>query len=52
MADPCAYMVWRGDYLNPPEFCPNDADPGEDYCLDHLPEDVDRDPWAYEGEYE
>jgi hypothetical protein len=36
---PCAYVVYAGDYLNPPEYCPNDADTpfSESFCGDHIP---------------
>lgn len=40
MSEPvkCEYQVFRGSFFDPPEYCPNDAEPGETYCLDHLPE--------------
>ena len=66
MSEPakCAYVVWAGSYIDPPEYCPNDVDTpySDEYCGDHLPpaeawdddEDLSLDAWPlnpddYEG---
>lgn len=45
MSEPikCEFLVFRGTYLDPPEYCPNDAEPGYEYCLDHMPYEPDPD---------
>lgn len=54
-APACTYQVYPGDYFSPPEYCPNDAVEGEEYCPDHLPPEPDPDElrdWIFEREYE
>lgn len=33
---PCQRQIERASRTDPPEFCPNEAVPGEDYCDFHL----------------
>ena len=32
--DPCSYQT-GGSHLSPPEYCDEEAEPGEDYCTRH-----------------
>lgn len=56
MSEPryCEFMVYRATLETPAEYCPNEAEPGEEYCLDHMPyewDDVDL-PYSFDWEYE
>jgi hypothetical protein len=48
----CEYQVFAGSYFDPPEWCPNDAVEGEEFCPDHMPFEPDPDAWRYEMLYE
>lgn len=48
----CEFMVYRATLYTPAEWCPNEAEPGEDFCVEHLPPDIDPDNHWYEGDYE
>ena len=58
MSEPeyCTYLIYRSTLETPAEYCPNEAEPGEEYCLEHMPWewDDDEDPWGFEfeGDYE
>ena len=50
----CSRRVYAGNLESPPEYCDNEAEPGEELCAEHLYED---DPWdradeAYERQKE
>lgn len=59
MSEPvyCIFQVYRATLEQPAEYCANEAEPGEEYCIEHLPYewdvDDDDDFWTgYEGELE
>lgn len=55
MSEPvyCEYQVYRATLEQPAEYCMNEAEPGQEYCLDHMPYDPEYDPDdRYEGDYE
>lgn len=42
--DFCQFQTYPGSWFDPPEYCPNHAEPDEDFCGDHLPRDLFVDP--------
>lgn len=41
----CTHLVRWGTQTEPPEYCPNDAEPDAELCAQHLQERDDTDPW-------
>lgn len=33
----CAYELYPATFYQPAEYCSNEAEPGLEFCMDHLP---------------
>lgn len=48
----CSYELFPWTLQGPAEYCPNDAEPGLEFCSDHIPWEPDDVDWRREREYD
>lgn len=48
----CSYELFPKTWQGPAEYCPEDAEPGLEFCSDHIPWEPDDVDWRRERDYD